>query len=347
MNSRLTPPPTRRRFLATATYVLAAAPAVVRAAAKAEFTFAFATVAPRGSSFHQTFQTMTQKWKEVSGGRVDVTLYPGTQGGEPAIVRRMGIGQLQGAMLTAGGLAQIDRAPTALQLMPMVFDDWAEVDHVRDIMRPRLEAALVQKGYEVLFWGDAGWVRWFTKKAVVRPGDIKPMKIFAEAGDPASLEIVRNYYQPVPLEPDKIFTALSTGLIEGVSLPAFLANFTQVATVTGHMLDLKYAPITGAMIVSSKAWNRMPEDLRNQLRAVGDQTGADVRKNSRAEDDAAIGVMQSKQGLKVTQASPELVAEWRSVIGTAYPAIRGKIVPAPLFDEVMSLVKAFRAKAAA
>ena len=57
--------------------------------------------------------------------------------------------------------------------------------------------------------------------------------------------------------------------------------------------------------------------------------------------------MQSKQGLKVTQASPELVAEWRSVIGTAYPAIRGKIVPAPLFDEVMSLVKAFRAKAAA
>ena len=50
------------------------------------------------------------------------------------------------------------------------------------------------------------------------------MKIYAEAGDPAGLEIVRDYYQPVPLEPDKIFTALSTGMIEGVSMPAFLAN---------------------------------------------------------------------------------------------------------------------------
>ncbi|MBL9126715.1 MAG: hypothetical protein JNL97_03665, partial [Verrucomicrobiales bacterium] len=103
----------------------------------------------------------------------------------------------------------------------------------------------------------------------------------------------------------------------------------------------------GAMIVSAKAWNRLPEDLRGQLRTIADQTGADVRKNSRAEDDAAIGVMQAKQGLKVAQATREVVAEWRSVIGTAYPAIRGKIVPAPLFDEVTSLVRAFRAKAAA
>jgi len=345
MNQRRSIP--RRHFLTTATLALGAAPAIARAAAKAEFSFSFATVAPRGSSFHQTFQSMIQKWKEASGGRVNVTLYPGTQGGEPAIVRRMGINQLQGAMLTAGGLAQIDRSPTALQLMPMVFNDWKEVDHVRDIMRPRLEAALNQKGYEVLFWGDAGWARWFTKKPVTRPGDIKPLKIYADAGDVASLEIARAYYQPVPLEPDKIFTALSTGLIEGVALPAFLANFTQIATVTGHMLDLKYVPITGAMVVAAKAWNRLPEDLRKTLRSIADETGAEVRTNSRAEDDAAIGVMQSKQGLKITQATPEIIAEWRQVISGAYPAIRDKAVPAPLFDEVMALVKDFRAKAAA
>ena len=337
----------RRRFIAAGSLALASAPAIVRAAAKAEFPLAFATVAPRGSSFHQTFQTMIQKWKEASGGRVDVTLYPGTQGGEPAIVRRMGINQLQGAMLTAGGMSQIDKAPTALQLMPMVFDNWAEVDHVRDIMRPRLEAALVQKGYQVLFWGDAGWVRWFTKKPILRPADIKPLKIFAEAGDPASLEVVRDYYQPVPLEPDKIFTALSTGLIEGVAMPAFLANFTQIATVTGHMLDLKYTPITGAMIVSTKAWSRIPDDLREKLKTIADETGNEVRKNSRAEDDAAIGSMQTKQGLKIAKATPEIAAEWRQVISAAYPAIRSKIVPTPLFDEVISLVKAFRAKAGA
>lgn len=340
-------PTTRRRFLTAGAFTVASAPAIVRAAAKAEFPLSFATAAPRGSSFHQAFQSMAQKWKDASDGRVDITIYPGTQGGEPAIVRRMGINQLQGAMLTAGGMSQIDKAPTALQLMPMVFESWAEVDHVRDIMRPRLEQALNQKGFKVIFWGDAGWVRWFTKKPILRPADIKPLKIFTEAGDTSSLEIVREYYQPVPLEPDKIFTGLTTGLIEGVPLPALIANFTQVATVAKHMLDLKYAPVTGALLVNTKAWERIPAELREKLNPIAEATGAEVRKNSRAEDDAAIAAMQSKQGLTVAKATQDVVEEWRKVISTAYPAIRGKLVPAALFDEVLSLVKAFRAKAAA
>ncbi len=322
-------------------------PAVLRAAAKAEFPFAFATVAPRGSSFHQSFQTMAQRWKEVSGGRVEVTIYPGTQGGEPAIVRRMGIQQLHGAMLTAGGMGQIDKAAAALQLIPMAFQTWPEVDHVRDTMRPRLEAAFNQKGYEVLFWGDAGWVRWFTKKPMVRPADLKPMKIFAAAGDQEAVEIMKDYFHPVSLEPDKIFTGLSTGLIEGVPMPAFLANFTQVATLAKYMLDLRYAPVTGAMVVTRKGWERVPEDLRAKLRTVADEVGTEVRRNSRAEDDAAVMAMKAKQGLQVAAATPELVAEWRTVIEGAYPKLRGSLVPEALFDEVLALLKAHRAKGGA
>jgi len=290
---------------------------------------------------------MAQRWKDVSGGRVEVTIYPGTQGGEPAIVRRMGIQQLQGAMLTAGGMGQIDKAATALQLIPMAFQTWAEVDHVRDTMRPRLETAFNQKGYQVLFWGDAGWVRWFTKKPVLHPADLKPMKIFAAAGEQEAVEILKDSYQPVALEPDKIFTALSTGLIEGVSLPAFLANFTQVATLAKHMLDLRYAPVTGAMVVARKAWDRIPEDLRGKLQTVADEVGAEVRKSSRAEDDAAIVAMKEKQGLQVAVATPEVVKEWREVIEVAYPRLRGRIVPEALFDEVIALLKAFRAKGGA
>ena len=337
-------PTNRRQFLTAATAGAFAFPAVVRAATAPEFPLRFGTVAPRGSSFHQSFQNMADEWKRVSGGRVEVTIYPGTQGGEPQIVRRMGINQLQGAMLTAAGMGQIDKAPTALQLIPMVFQSWDEVDFVREKMRAHLEKALNDKGYEVLFWGDAGWVRWFTKKPILRPADVKTMKIFAATGDQAAIEILKDYYQPVPLEPDKIFTALSTGLIEGVPLPAFLANFTQVATVASHMLDLKYAPVTGAMVVTRRTWEKIPADLRTQLLAIGEKTGTEVRRNSRAEDDAAIQAMREKQGLKVTSATPEVVAEWSRTIGEAYPRLRGQIVPAPLFDEVLALLKEFRSR---
>jgi TRAP-type C4-dicarboxylate transport system substrate-binding protein len=266
-------PMNRRRFLKTGATGLLLAPGVARSAARPEFHFAFATLAPRGSSFHQAFQAMSQRWREASNGRVGVTIYPGTQGGEPAIVRRMGINQLQGAMLTAGGMGLIDKSPTALQLLPMMFRSWEEVDFVRETMRPRLEEAFNKRGYEVLFWGDAGWVRWFTKRRIERPGDLKGMKIFASAGDTDAMEIMKEYYDPVALEPDKIFTALTTGLIEGVTLPPFLANFTQIATVAKHMLDLKYTPVTGAMLVNRRAWEKIPADLRDKLRTIAEETG--------------------------------------------------------------------------
>lgn len=286
---------------------------------------------------------MGQKWREASGGRVEMTIYPGTQGGEATIVRRMGVSQLQGAMLTAGGMGLIDKSPTAIQLLPMLFQEWDEVDHVREIMRPRLERAFKAKGYETLFWGDAGWTRWFTKRPIRVPADLKPMKIFASAGDQELIEIMKDYYQPVVLDADKIFQALSTGLIEGASLPAFLANFTQVATVAGHMLDLKYVPVVGAMVVTTKAWERIPADIREKLREISEAAGAEIRKNSRAEDDAAIDAMRQKHQLQITRVTPEIEAEWHRVIARAYPRIRGRLVPADLFDEVQVLLKKYRA----
>jgi TRAP-type C4-dicarboxylate transport system substrate-binding protein len=334
----------RRRFLKTGAAGLVLAPSIARPAARAEFNLAFATLAPRGSSFHQSFQSMGQRWRESTNGRVGVTIYPGTQGGESAIVRRMGINQLQGAMLTAGGMGLIDKSPTALQLLPMMFQSWAEVDHVRETMRPRLEEAFNRRGYAVLFWGDAGWVRWFTKERIERPADLKGKKIFASAGDTESMEIMKDYYDPVALEPDKIFTALTTGLIEGVTLPPFLANFTQVATVAKHMLDLKYTPVTGALLVTRRTWEKLPADLRETMRVVAEETGAEVRKNSREEDDAAIDAMKNNQGLQITVATPEIEREWRTAIAHAYPQIRGTLVPAPLFDEVEKLLKEFRAR---
>src|SRR5512139_3345063 len=118
-------------------------------AAEPAFKLRVATVAPRGSSFHQHFQAMGEQWKSAPGGGVMLDIYPGTQGGEPTIVRRMNprVAQLDGAMLTGIGLQLIEPDVTALQLMPMMFRSWEEVDYVRERLRPRLEKKLADKGY--------------------------------------------------------------------------------------------------------------------------------------------------------------------------------------------------------
>jgi TRAP-type C4-dicarboxylate transport system substrate-binding protein len=289
---------------------------------------------------------MGDQWRSAPGGGVSLDIYPGTQGGEPTIVRRMNprVAQLDGAMLTAVGMGQIDRSVTVLQMMPMMFHSWAEVDFVRERLRPQLEKTFYDKGYVVLFWGDAGWVRWFSKKPILRPADLKPMNVFASSGDPEAVELMKSFYNPIVLEPDKILSSLQTDMIDTVPIPAFLANFLQVSTQTGHMLDMNYVPVVGAMVITRHAWDKLPSETQAGLRKLAEKAGEEIRRNSRNEDTAAIATMREKHHLQVHELPAGAEQEWREEIAKTYPKLRGTVVPADLFDEVVAALAEFRSK---
>ena len=87
----------------------------------------------------------------------------------------------------------------------------------------KLEARLAQKGFVMLFWADAGWVRFFCRRAAVTPEDFKKQKIFAWSGDNKTLAMMKALgYQPVPLETADMLPGLQTGLVDVVPAPRSL-----------------------------------------------------------------------------------------------------------------------------
>lgn len=306
-------------------------------------TLRIATVAPPGSSFHKRLQALGAEWSRGPGG-VSMDIFPGTQGGEPQIVRRLRVGQLQGAMLTSVGLGQIDRGATALQLMPLMFRSWEEVDYVREQLRGELERRLKQAGYVTLMWGDAGWVRFFANTPVRSFHDLRPLKVYASSGDAETVRFMQDYYQPVVLEPDKILLSLRNGLIDAIPIPAFLANFSQVARYAPHMLELRWAPVTGALVVTTRAWDALPEASRAWLQQTSHRAGLEIRAASRAEDDAAIRAMVDKHGLRVIEIDPAIEAEWRAEVADIYPQLRGSVVPADMFDRAVAHLEEYRGR---
>ena len=297
-----------------------------------------ATVAPAGSSFHKRLQALSNEWSRGAGG-VTMNIYAGTQGGELQIVRRMKVGQIQGAMLTSIGLSQIDKSVTALQFMPLMFRDWQDVDLVRERLRPDLERRLRDAGYIVLFWGDAGWVRYFSNKPIHRLQDLKSMRVYASSGDPESIDMMKGYYTPVVLEPDQILLGLRNGMIDALPVPAFLANFSQVPAYAPYMLDLRWAPITGAFVITERAWNRLDGATQAWLRDSSERAGIEMRRASRAEDEQAVQAMVDKQGLKIVALSADAEREFRAEVARMYPRIRGTLVPAPMFDATVETLK--------
>lgn len=304
------------------------------------------TLAPRGHSFHRSLQRMGEAWRDASGGSIELIIYPGgILGDETAMVQRMLINQAQAALLTAIGLEEIDPAVTGLQYMPMVFRTLEELDYVAERLQPELEERLLAKGFVVLFWGDTGWVHFFSRDPVVHPEDLEKMKLWTTAGHLRTEEIYNEAgMNPVPLETSDILMGLQTGLIDAVPMPPFFALASQVYRPAPYMLALNWTPLVGALVIKKDVWDRIPDTVRGQLLAAARQAGAEIHEAGRREGDEAVETMMTRWNLQVHPVEPggELEAEWRARAEATYPSIRGGIVPAEIFDEVQRLVQEYR-----
>ena len=320
-------------FLAPARPAAGAEPIVIK----------MATLAPEGSSWFKVLQDMGEGWKKATNGAVTLRIYPGgVSGDEDAVIRKMRVGQLQAGAVTGMGLAYLDRSFYALHV-PMMYASDEEFDFVRERLSPVLERKLEEKGMIVLNWGDAGWIHFFSKKPFTRPEEVKEMKLYAGAGDTSLLQLYKEAgFNPVPLTTIDILPGLQSGLINAFDTTPLVALAFQWFGLAPHMADLRWAPLTGATIIEKKAWLSIPENLRPKILEEARNAGGHLREEIRRLNDEAVKVMV-KNGLKISAVPPDAQAEWRKLVEDVYPKIRGKIVPADMFDAARKYRDEYRA----
>lgn len=301
------------------------------------------TVVPKNSLYHQQLLELGESWRAAQPGGRFVVFTDGSQGGEAEIARRMRIGQLQGALMSVVGLREIEPSIAALQNLPLLFKNWEEVDYVREKMRPAMEKRFLDRGFVVVGWGDAGWVRFFSKEAAFAPDDFKRMKFFAWGSEPEQQAIMKSLgYTPVPLETADILPSMQTGMINVVPSTPYFALASQVYGTASNMLEINWAPIVGALVVTKKAWDEMSPAAQTALRSAGEKAGLQMRNKARQEVDEAVGAMK-KRGLTVNKPNAAQMQQWNELAEKLYPRIRGSMVPAETFDEVFVHLKAYRA----
>ena len=312
--------------------------------AQAPVRIRLGTLAPQGSSYHRILQEMGERWRAVTNGQVQVTVYAGTMGSETELVRRMRLGQLQAGALTATGLQEIDPAVSALQEMPMVFRSLDEVEFVRSRLEPMLVQRLADRGFVVLFWADLGWVRFFVRQPVTHPDEFRRLKMFVTAGQTDQFDLMKSAgYTPVALEWSDALTALQTGMIDAVPTIPYFALSMQFHAAARYMVELNWAPLTGATVISKRTWDALTPEQRVAMQAAALESGRQFQARGRQESDEAVAAMRSR-GLQVLTPTPAVEAEWRSAAEAFYPRIRGRMVPADMFDEVMRLLSEYRAR---
>ena len=319
-----------KRFLC----VVAIAAAVIPLSAGGAEIVRLSTLVPAGTSWHKALLDMGNTWNRDTGGRVTLTVFPGgQQGDESTAIKKMRTDILQASFLSNVGLAELDEAFNVFG-MPFFIETPEEEAAVERKLTPVIQQRLEAKGFHLLCWGNAGWVQVFSKKPLKSLAEVKNAKLYSTKGaDKWYQWYVSNGFHPVPLLPADVPTQLKlgTGLIDTAPYPPYLAMTLRVFDDAKYMLDLKLAPLTGALLISQSAWNRISVEDRAKLTAAAQALETRVRAEAPAQDAESVKVMSSR-GLQVTTLDPKALGEFRAAASQLVSTMRGSMVPGDIYD---------------
>jgi TRAP-type C4-dicarboxylate transport system substrate-binding protein len=312
-----------------------------------QYTIKFATLAPEGSTWMNVMKEYDKAIRAESGGRLGFKIYPGgVQGDEKDVLRKIKLGQLHSAGITGNGMTTI--APKVRVLdSPFLFKSYDEVDHVYQTFDQDFSKAFEDGGFVNLGFAEVGFVYVFTNSPVQRPEDLKGVKMWMWEGDPiAEAAFKAMNINPIPLTITDVLTSLQTGLINGVYTSPLAAIALQWFSRTKYMLNVPLADAAGAVVVSQKKFQELPEDLKEILLRNGKKQMKRLTELSRAENAKSVEALK-KNGITITNPpSAQIVASFDEIGARARTMLVGKLFDDGFLRKVETAVTTFRASAA-
>jgi len=332
--------PTKRVLLT----MVAAALLSASTAAQTPLRLKLATFAPAGTTWHKALLEMKSSVEKATAGRLAIDIFAGgTQGPEATVVTLMRVGQLNSALLMGAGLSQIDQSVNVFG-MPFFVQNDAEFQHLLDTLGPEVAKRMDAKGFQVINWGSAGWVQIFSKKEIRTIDDLKRAKLFTSQGDDTMVRWYSdNGFHPQALSEKEIVPQLRlpNGMIDAVPSPPYGAVALQFFSATPYMLDVSVAPLVGATVVAKATWNKVsPEDRTAVLTAAAAMQKRVMADVARVDAEAVAAMKKAK--LTVTTLDAKARAEFQQAAAQMVPSLRGRLVPADMYDMAVKARDAFR-----
>ena len=303
-----------------------------------------ATLAPEGSSWIATFNSIDKEVREKTEQQVQFKFYPGgVLGDEKDMLRKMHIGQIQGAALTSAGLSAIYNEMDVFQI-PFLFQSHDEVDYVLMEMDAFFRKGFDKNNYVLLGWSEGGFVHLMSTKPVATLDDLRKVKVWTWADSPMTKVIFDEAnVSAIPLSVPDVLVGLQTGLVDVVYAPPSGAISLQWFTKTKYITDVNLIYLIGGVVMKKKLFNKLPPAHQNILMDAFRRQMARLKKTIRKENQEAVQVMV-KHGVKIITPSATQVAEFKTVSEKAIQRLVDKSFSKKVKDEVSAKLEAYRKK---
>ncbi len=307
-------------------------------------TIRLGSAAPENSPWGRALNRIAAEWLRISDGEIRVQVFHNSvAGAEADMVRKMRIGQLQAVVMSSTGLSNFSDRSLTLS-MPLLIRNLEEYEYVFERVEEDLAEEIREQGFHIMSWSVAGWLYFFSDREIRTPAELKAVKL---AASPEEMQLVRAYqlmgYQPIPLPYAERLAGLTNGMANSfLSVPILAAGF-QWFGPTPYMMNLRVGPAPGAVVMSDRAYRRLPGDIRDELFAAIRQVTAELDEDIRELEQEAIDTMV-QYGLHIVELTDTEIDVWIEELEGSYDVTLGLVFDEEFYHRIQGLLDEYRSR---
>lgn len=222
-----------------------------------------ATLYPPGSEAITTLESVSNRLATVTDGAVSLKLYPGgVMGDDATVLRKLRIGQLDGALVSSGTLELLGVDYNGLS-QPFQFDGHDEVRQARSLFDDRLRRQLLDNGWYGFGPLDGGFSYVMSKQPIPDMEALRASKLWLPNTEDVRTISRRMDLDYAVLGIGDILPALDTGAIDTLIAPPSAALTLGWHSRLNTLTDQPVMYTWGILIIPARTLERLPEATRN------------------------------------------------------------------------------------
>ena len=226
--------------------------------------------------------------------------------------------------------------------IPFLFENYDEVDYVVEKMDAFFKKGLKDKGYILLGWSEAGFIRLLSTHPIASLADLRKAKVWTWEEAPMAKAIFDEAgVSAIPLSLPDVLVGLQTGLVEVVYAPPAGAISLQWFTKTKYMTEVPLMYLIGGIVLKINVFNKLSPDHQQVLMELCAKYLDQLKLVVRQENKEAIEVM-AKHGVKLIYPSEDQIKDFKRISKNAMINQTGKSFSARVKDEVLTYLEEYR-----
>jgi TRAP-type C4-dicarboxylate transport system substrate-binding protein len=318
--------------------------AALAPAAEPTYVLRFAAAIPQGTSWAREMQAFARDVSLSTDGQVAVRWYLGGIAGDDVEAgKRIGRDQLDGI---GAGSWQCERWAPSIKVtrLPGLFRSVDELKYIAARMRPVFDEEFKKAGFVYLGDAQVGASIVFLRRPVHSFDELKHVRLWSlDVDDMKSQLLGAIGLTLVPLSFGDSRAAFDQGRVDGFLAPPTGALAFQWSTQARYMLELPTDYILACLVVSTRAFDRLPFEHQRAVRAAAAKFMVRFDDTDTHADAELLGGLFARQGLKPVPLDDRFRGDFQAAARASWEKLDERLIPKALLKQVQAMLTAYRA----